>query len=205
MKKILAGSLALAVVLGVGCFGGKPDRVIGPPYNPSAAADKAIAEFDKNSDGKIAGDELDACPSLKNSLSSIDTNGDGGLDKAEISARIQAYIDAEVGLCTPNINLVVKKGKSSVPLKSGNVTLIPEAFMADVLKEAKGTIQDGYCSPSSEGNMENLPGMSYGFYKIQIENADPKIGSAPLGIEISELNPIVKETGGTYKVEIPNK
>ncbi|MDO4582968.1 MAG: EF-hand domain-containing protein [Planctomycetia bacterium] len=202
MKQIVLGTCCLAILLSLGCGGGKPKRVDAPTIDADGAAAEAMNLYDTDKNGKIEKAELDATPSMKSVLSSLDTNGDGGIDKNEIATRIKAWQASKVGLSCPQITFTFK-GK---PVKSGEVVLTPEPFLGPNLKEAKGSINDGNCSPSSEGNIDNLPGMAYGFYTITIQNAQPSLpADKKWGIEISDQNPVVQETGGSYPVDLSAK
>ena len=62
----LAGSLfgLMGVwILASGCGGGPP-ALKPPDLNPSAAADAAMELYDKNGDGILDSEELEACPAL---------------------------------------------------------------------------------------------------------------------------------------------
>ena len=62
-----------------------------PTINASRAGTLAMGMYDKNGDGKVAGDELDQAPALKAALSRLDTNGDGGVSADEVAARVVAW------------------------------------------------------------------------------------------------------------------
>ena len=53
----------LCALLLSGCSG-RPGRVAPPQLDPTAAAEKAMADFDTNGDGGIDALELSACPGL---------------------------------------------------------------------------------------------------------------------------------------------
>ncbi|MDO4574227.1 MAG: EF-hand domain-containing protein [Planctomycetia bacterium] len=199
MKHLVLGLMGMAIVLSMGCGLKKPNRVDAPTIDGSAAGAAAVKLYDKNGNGKIDGAELKDAPALNSVLKSLDTNGDGAIDAGEIATRIQGWADTKVGLTCPMISFTFK-GK---PMKAGSVTLKPVPFLAEYLKEAKGDIIDGSCNPTSEGNQENLPGMALGFYDIIIENAQPKLpADGKWGVEISDLNPMLQETGGSYQIEL---
>lgn len=192
MKKVLISIMGVVLICSAGCLS-KPSRVEAPALDPEGHAAKAMTEYDKNGDGKIAGDELDACLGMKSVLADMDTNKDGALDKGEIANRIKSWVDSKVGLTCPSMSFT--KGKKA--LKTGKISLVPEAFLSDVLKQADADIAEGSCSPSSAGNVDNLPGMAYGFYKIQLDGADTGVG-----VEISDMNPMVRESGGSYNIDL---
>ena len=65
--KLETPRLALAVTVLLGLTSGcdrKPQRAEVPGHNPSSAASAAMAKYDANADGAIAGDELQKVPAL---------------------------------------------------------------------------------------------------------------------------------------------
>jgi len=185
MKKALMIVCGLALLISVGCGPSKPKAVDVPPYDPGTIASKAMELYDTNKDGKLDADELKACPGMLFSLKgakSIDTNSDGAIDASEIQARIQAWIDMKVGLTCPIVKFLDKKGKVVKDSIGKNVILTPDALHDGMLKttEPIAIDENGQCSPSTAGNLDNLSGMSYGFYTITIEGTPYK----NLGVEI---------------------
>src|SRR5262245_39968653 len=94
---LVAAAFALAAISISSCNRG-PARVVGPSISPSGAGSKAMELYDKDSDGKIAGTELDQTPALKSALSTLDTNGDKAVDASEVAARVKAWQTTGVGL-----------------------------------------------------------------------------------------------------------
>lgn len=185
MKKIvfLLGSTVLAAT--IGCGPSKPDAVIAPPFDPGQISSAAMSNYDKNSDGKIDEEELKASPALSFSATGpngIDTDADGAISKAELEARIQAWIDMKVALTCPILKFQDKKGKAPKDVVGKNVTLTPDPMMGDILKTTTPIAIDenGQCSPSTPDNQDGLGGMSYGFYSISIEGSK----YSNLGVEI---------------------
>ena len=185
MKKLLTIVCGLALLASVGCGLSKPKAVDVPAYDPGKISSKAMELYDTNKDGKLDADELKACPGMLFSLKgpkSIDTNGDGAIDANEIKARIQAWIDMKVGLTCPIVKFVDKKGKVSKDVFGKNVTLTPDPVHEGMLKATTPIAVDenGQCSPSTPDNIDNLSGMSYGFYTISIDGTS----YSNLGVEI---------------------
>ncbi len=185
MKKVLMIVCGLALLASVGCGMSKPKAVDVPPYNPGKIASKSMELYDKNGDKKLDADELKEFPGMLFSLKgpkSIDTNSDGMIDESEIQARIQAWIDMKVGLTCPIVKFVDKKGKVAKEVFGKNVVLTPDPVHEGMLKTTEPIAVDdnGQCSPSTAGNLDNLSGMSYGFYTVSIDGTPYK----NLGVEI---------------------
>src|SRR5260370_42096975 len=88
--------MSLVLCLLPGCGGS--DDLTPPTYSPDRSAEQAMAEYDTNHDGYLDLKELERCPGLKNSLESMDTNGDKRLSIDEIAARIRIYQQSEVAM-----------------------------------------------------------------------------------------------------------
>lgn len=176
------------VTMGLSC-NSTPDRVHPPKY-ASGAGSAAMSQYDKNADGKIAGDELDTAPSFKTSMEQLDTNGDSAVDAGEVDARVDKWIDSKVGRMGAQI--IVKRG--SKYLEGATVTMVPEAFLGTELKSATG-ITGKYGdvlpnAPADPDRPEINSGVAPGFYLIQItkegENIPAKYNSATvLGMEVA--------------------
>jgi hypothetical protein len=133
-----------------------------PEISPDAAAKQALAEYDTNHDGFLDARELERCPALKASLKSLDTNRDGKLSADEIAARLQLMMEQK-SLTTANCQVLM----NNEPLQDATVTFVPEKFMGPAIKAATGKTDDyGYAALQIEG--EELPGVSYGFYRVEI-------------------------------------
>ncbi len=195
-------TITLAAVLGMAFGGGTAEAQRTPEpityglagMDVEAVAAEAMKLYDKDTDGKIAGAELDASPALKASVKWLDQNADGALDQKEIMRQMKAWCAAKVGLCTPMM-MITLDGK---PVKSGKVTLTPEPFLGKHFHPAEGAITDGMCVPSCDVkvNPDELPGMSWGFYTVTfsgIKTGGEEILVEPVGVEISSLNPDYRE------------
>ncbi|NOZ40126.1 MAG: hypothetical protein GXP24_07860, partial [Planctomycetes bacterium] len=116
IKKILRNTtvaLALPIlVLGTGiwslagCSGG-PSRLAAPSWDAETMSEQAIADFDKDADGMLSTEELDAAPGLKYNARQLDTDRDGLLNRAEIQARIAQYQKMGVGLTPFSCNVLL--------------------------------------------------------------------------------------------------
>ena len=178
--------LAVVALVMVGCWGGGPSRVVAPEVNASAAAAEALAQYDTNKDGKIAGAELDAVPALKLALPKLNPGGNS-VDAAQIAARIAQWKESKVGRLALAV-IVNRRGK---PLAGATVTLVPEKFQGDVLPTGVGTTDEsGSVGPSATGSSPGEGGMPPGFYRVEITKAGEKIPEkyntkTTLGIEVA--------------------
>ncbi|MDO4550856.1 MAG: EF-hand domain-containing protein [Planctomycetia bacterium] len=201
MKRFFLCVTFLSLISLTGCFGNKkPSRIEPPSVNASTAGSEAMKLYDKNGDGKISGDELDATPALKASLAWLDKNGDGGISADEIANRIKEWQAARVGLHSPAFS-VTYNGK---PVKSGTIIFTPEPFLGSAFHPATASITEGSATASCDAavNPPNLTGMPWGFYIITFEG----ISNAPekMGLEIADINPDLAENN-SYQLELKKK
>jgi len=157
--------LALAMGLTAGCSGHPP--IVEPAFSPTEAAQRAIAQYDKNGDGNLDAKELEDCPALLSVLKELDTNKDGKLSAEEIAKRLQGFQESHIGLL--GINCRVKL--DDAPLAGATVTLVPEAFLGNSFKPAKGVSDEtGFVQLVTEG--QEVAGVAFGYYRIEVSKKD---------------------------------
>jgi hypothetical protein len=161
-------------------------------FNASKAADAALVEYDANHDGALAGDELAACPGIKDSLPNFDKNGDGRVDADEMKSRFQVWLDSPTRL----LKLLCVVRLDGQPLSGATVTFTPEKFMADALLPGDGgTGANGMAGISIEtedvdGGPSQPTGMRLGLYRVAVTHPSIKIpakynSESTLGVEVS--------------------
>jgi hypothetical protein len=165
MKKTLTFAALLAAL---GCSGG-PSAVRPPDIDASGAASKAMELYDKDSNGAIAGAELDAVPAFKSTMEKLDSNGDGSVQEDEIAARIESWLASGVGVLALSWT-VMMDGK---PVEGAKVTFEPEPFLADYIKGGVGETSAVGTSTVSipkavRPTEDTPPGLQLGFYKVRI-------------------------------------
>jgi hypothetical protein len=173
---------------------------------PQAGA-AAIKLHDANQDGVLAGTELDQIPGLKAALAQVDSNQDSSVTADEIDARIQSWANSRLGKMSL-VCIVTRQGES---VAGADVRLVPEKFLGGSLKTAAGTTNEqGIAMPSASAEADSPPGVSPGFYRVEITTA---AGGVPLparfntatrlGIEVATDSPpllngdLQFEVGGT--------
>lgn len=170
---LLAGAVMVA---SEGCSS-RPSRVHPPGINASAAGTAAVAKYDTNKDGAIAGDELAKAPALKAAIEKIDANSDGKITADEITARIKQWQESKLGLTSLSCQ-VRMDGK---PLADATVTLIPEEFLGPEVQKATGkTDAGGVVVLSVERPPEpGLSGVAPGLYRVEISKKDGATETVP--------------------------
>jgi len=146
-----------------------PSAVKPPSINASAAGSKALEMYDKNSDGKIAGPELDQAPGLKAALARIDTDGDKAITAEEIANRVGVWQQMGLGLTSFSVKVTMH----GAPLAGATVTLEPEEYLGSEVKTATCTtspIGTGGPTIAKEDRPDPTapPGVMLGLYKVKI-------------------------------------
>jgi len=180
---LLAASYCLIVVAGCN---GRPGRLSPPQVNAATAAAQAMAMYDTNQDGKISGEEFDACSSLKAIAK------DGAVTADLIAAKITEWQKGNIGRVAVSVK-ILHNGK---PLPGASVKLTPEKFLGTDIQSATAITyangEAGITVPVAPGVPQ---GMSLGFYRIAVTkdgesipakyNTETTLGLAVLG----DVNP----------------
>jgi len=165
-------------------------------------ADAAMEQGDKDGDGELSSDELDALPGLKYSLKQpdVDLNGDKKFSRDEIAARLQAYVDSKVSYVQFGA-MVTYKGRD---LPGAQILFVPEPFLGEVIPPAKGTTDPGgRTMMASEGQSDRI---RIGMYKVEITSDRVKLPAkyntkTTLGIEVSPFtDPELQGGMGAFKL-----
>jgi hypothetical protein len=181
-------AVGVAMLLLAGCSG-KPSRVH-PDAIAGDAPQKAMKLYDTDHDGFIDGAELDKVPGLKAALKQVDTNGDGKISAEEIAARIKVWKDSKIGRTT----LPVPVKHNGMPLVGAKVRLVPESFLGTGLQTGEGiTNERGVAIVSAQRNAGDTPGLSPGFYRVEITKEGDTIPAkyntaTTLGLEVGAAN-----------------
>ena len=187
LRSSFAVLVCVPVLISFGCSG-TPSRVHAPSIDADAAGKAAMEQYDTNKDGKVAGDELRAAPSLQAALGKLDMDGDRAVSAEEVTARIQAWQKSKTGLM-PVTCTVIFQGR---PLGGATVVFEPEAFLGGNVKACQGTTnQQGRASMKIPDSEDNYPGGAPGLYVIKITSSNAQIPAkyntqSVLGAEVAD-------------------
>jgi hypothetical protein len=163
-----------------GCNSG-PKRVQPVSIDSSSASSQAIELYDKDGDGAIAGNELDAVPGIKKYLGNYDRDGDQRVTRDEIAQRLNDWSSQRLALSGASVAVKL----DGQWLDGATVTFVPEPYLGPNVKPASGvTLQNGYTMVShadedlpKSSSGRALPGIFSGTYKIQITHPSRSIPS----------------------------
>lgn len=124
--------------------------------------------FDKDGDGFLNKEELEATPGLKAAIKEVDTDGDGKIAKDEIQRRLEFWQETKSALLAISVTVTM----NGQPLPEATVTFEPEPFLGEAFHAAVGvTGPDGVCLPMLPPEHQlraNVPGTPTGFYRVRI-------------------------------------
>jgi hypothetical protein len=174
LASLLAAVSAAAVL---GCSG-KPGSVTTPDVDPEEAAELAVEQYDKNADSLLSGDELAACPALKEALPGYDGDGNGLLSPEEISTGIARWEQRGMGAIVLPFTVTL----DGRPLGDAQVKLTPVPFIGDAVKPAAGIADSrgaGALNMAPEDRPSNLPknvpAIQPGLYNVEITHPSTKV------------------------------
>ena len=159
----LVAGLVPAIVLLAGCAANGGGL---PRFDPKAASAAAMAEYDKNNDGTLDAKELASCPGLKAMAVKLAKQT---LTTDEVTARLTEsarYPDQLFEIPC----FIWLDGR---PLAQAEVTLVPEKFMGEGRKPAKGSTDDNGVVRSFKVDGLAKPGVPPGVYRLQVSKAGP--------------------------------
>lgn len=151
-----------------GC-GSQPSVKPVAQINPQQAANAAVTQHDKNSDGAIDEKEQSESVAIQALLKTADVDRDGRLSEKEIATRMETHrsisLKTMMGIITLN----------DQPLSGAAVQFVPAPFLGKAGNPATGTTDaDGAFVMQTEG--QTLPGVVPGIYTVAISKRDPAGG-----------------------------
>jgi EF hand len=136
--------LAWIGLLLIGCSR-SPTSVAVPEWDPGAAADRALSDYDSDGDRKLSREELKKCPGLLSALGRFDGDGDGSISGDELKSKLQEIRQDEAAL----VEITCTVMRDNQPLEGATVQFVPESFMGEAFKPATGvTARDGTTFPT---------------------------------------------------------
>jgi hypothetical protein len=193
---VIFGLTALILATLLFCLCSTTSKSFAPGVDPYEAGLGALEQYDTNRDGKISGPELDAAASLKSNLAKIDLDNDNAVTADEIAARIRFWQTTKLFKVPAPVRCIVFHNKQL--LVGAEVKLVPEKFMRDMIKTAKGKTSFNGVADLNLENREpgDPPGVGPGFYRVEITKEGQEIPAkyntkTILGVDTSMDNPAV--------------
>jgi hypothetical protein len=163
-----------------------------PDFDPAAAVDRALTEYDSNKDRKLSRDELKKCPGLLSSIKDFDQDGDGSISGDELKSKLQEI--QGTGPALVEVSCVVTR--SGRPVEGATVKMVPESFLGETFQPATGvTARNGTAFPSvAQETMPKeyrgrLQGIPIGIYRVEVTH--PTVAIPPKFNTQTELGQVV--------------
>jgi hypothetical protein len=118
--------------------------------------------------GAIEGEELDKVPALKTTLKRVDKDGDGKVTAEEIQQRVESWRASKTAL----MRFVVTVERNGQPIEGATVTFIPESFLGESLKTAKGVTRGSGSAAIEISRDPDESGIQLGYYRIEVTKPD---------------------------------
>jgi hypothetical protein len=142
-----------------------------PEFDPATAADRALTEYDSNTDRKLSREELKKCPGLLSAIKDFDQDRDGSISEDELKLKLQEV--QGTGAALVEVSCVVTR--SGRPLEGATVKMVPESFLGETFQPATGvTARNGNAYPSvaqetmPEEYRGKLQGVPIGIYRVEV-------------------------------------
>jgi hypothetical protein len=185
-------SCIVALILVGGCS--KSPKNFAPRIDPATAGKAAIEQYDADYNSRISGKELEQAASLNSNLEKIDLNNDKALSADEIAQRIRYWQNTKQLWSRTPILCMVFHNKEL--LADAEVKLVPEKFLGEGVKPAKGKTSFNGVAVLYADNPDpgDPPGVGPGFYKVEITKPGEPIPAkyntnTILGLDTSMDNP----------------
>jgi len=192
LGKYVAAVLS-AMVLETGCSN-RPAAIPVVDVDPSAASRRAIEIYDRDADGQLSSNELQAVPGILKRVSLYDTDGNGQVSASEIASRIGIWEKQRMGVRGLSVRVTLDQR----PLAGAQIELIPEEFLGPNCKPARGVTNERGVARMNIAAQDLPPqfverkirGVQGGVYRIKVTHARRKIPSryndeSTLGEEIA--------------------
>ncbi len=170
LRKFLVVTLCVVLLGMTSCTGG-PMALKQARIDATDSTQRAMEAYDKNSDGFIAGKELDQSPAIKSAMQRIDTNGDGQVSAEEVQGIIENWLNDVVVVMA--VRCVVTLDDE--PLDGATVTFDPEPFLGNVLPAATGVTNKGKATMAVPQELRQDPTLAHpniGMYLVRISKIE---------------------------------
>ncbi len=161
----------------------RPARVPAPRMNPAAIVEAVFEQADANGDGSLRATEQQTVPAIAAAASGLDADGDGGVDREELRAWLEAVLDSRVAIAPLQI-VMTHRGR---PLAGVKVRIVPEPFMGGEVRAAEGTTDaDGAAAMTIPD--AQYAGVNCGLYRVEITGTGND--GKPLPVAVNRDSPL---------------
>ena len=201
--------LRLAAIVGLlqlfGCSG-PPSRIVGVKIDVQQAAERIIAEFDKDHNGSLSQDELAAVPAVNVNRKWYDADKNGQISQEELRKGLRDIFNPKDGL----LSVACEVTRNGQPLSGALVKFVPMPELDGTIPSANGVTDShgsAFLNLADEDRPKNtppkIPVVRPGLYLVEVTHDQIKIpeeynSKTEIGKEVSGFT----TAGGALKIQL---
>jgi EF hand domain-containing protein len=189
----------------LGCSG-QPSRIAGVKIDVQHAAERIMAEFDKDQNGSLSQEELAAVPAVNVNRKWYDADKNGQISQEELRKGLRDIFDPKDGL----LSVVCEVTRNGQPLSGAVVKFVPMPELDGAIPPATG-VSDKHGSArltvADDDRPKNtpprIPVVRPGLYLVEVTHDQIKIpeeynSKTKIGKEVSGFT----TAGGAFKIQL---
>jgi hypothetical protein len=189
----------------LGCSA-QPPRIVGVKIDVQQAAERIMAEFDKDHNGSLSEEELAAVPAVNGNRKWYDADKDGQISQEELRKGLRDIFNPKDGL----LSVACEVTRNGQPLPGAVVKFVPMPELDGAIPSASGVTDkhgSAFLNLADEDRPKNtpprIPVVRPGLYLVEVTHDHIKIpeeynSKTEIGKEVSGFT----TAGGALKIQL---